>query len=324
MRKSRKRANSILRLKVDGPHIKPGRIPIPELLVICDQAQTAVNRQAEVLRGRPGLRPGPTATLVKDECTLELFSIGRGSAVMSFTAPEPKSAPDGQVALDLDAERLGEAAVREVVTALKAASRRKPSVQMDIGVKRAFQEMGKLLETGVSRIEWIAPGNRGKQSRVTAILDADTRAHIDDSVDDEDRKPIEIDGRLEMADFKQGDLKCIIHTSSGHRVPCSFAPEIEDDVYQALRHVTRVAGTATINRKTKRTEQIALTAVRVLDPFLSHGDDFVAGLSLEQLTKTQGVDPTFDLRTLENAWPEDEDVEEFLAAIEQRNRLANE
>jgi len=313
MSKQPKRPKSILRLKVKGPHIKPGRIPIPELLVICEQAQTAINRQAEVLRGKRGLRPGPTATLVKDECTLELFSVGRGSAVMSFAGPEPK--PEAQGDLELDVEKLGEAAVREVVGSLRSAKRKTP-VAMDTGVKRAFQEMGKLLNNGVNWVEWTAPAVRGQRPRLTAIFDADVRARIEETAQDSSSKPVEIDGRLEMADFKLGDFKCIIHTPDGQRVTCSFATNIEDDVYDALRHIARVTGTATINLKTKRTEHIVLSSVKTLDPFLGHTDYFFAPKSLEQLTKAQGVDPTFDLRTLNNAWPEDEDVDTFLAAIE--------
>lgn len=312
----RKRPKSILTLKVRGPHIKSGRIPIPELLVICEQAQTAVNRQAEVLRGKRGLRPGPTATLVKDECTLDLFSIGPGSAVMSFAGPEPK--PQTQADLGLDIDKLGEAAVREVVMSLRAAKKKTP-LEMDIGVKRTFQEMGKLLNNGVSRIEWSTPGLRGKRSRVTAVFDEDARARIEETAQDAFTTPVNIDGRLEMADFKLGDLKCIIHTPDGQRVTCSFTTDIEDDVYQALRHVARVTGTATMTPKTKRVEQIALSSVKVLDPFFGHTEDFFSGLNLEQLTKAQGVDPTFDLRTLKGAWPEDDDVETFLAAIEQAN-----
>jgi hypothetical protein len=53
-----------------------------------------------------------------------------------------------------------------------------------------------------------------------------------------------------------------------------------------------------------------------LDPFLGQAEGFFAPLSLEQLTRAQGVDPAFDLRTLTDAWPEDEDVDAFLAAID--------
>lgn len=319
MRKQQKRPKTILRIKVSGPHIKPGRIPVPDLLVICDQAQTAVNRQAEVLRGKRGLRPGPTATVVKTECTLELFSVRHGSpaAAMSFSGPEPVARPQGD--LDLDIEKLGEAAVREVASSLRAARRKRAPLAMDIGVKRAFQEMGKLLDNGISKIEWIVPGPNGKRSRMTAVFDNAVRERIEEARSASSR-PVELDGRLEMADFKLDDFKCIVHTPDGQRVICSFPPKLEDDVYDALRHVARVTGIATINAKTKKTEQIALSSVKVLDSFLGPAEDFFTPLSVERLTKAQGVDPTFDLRTLKNAWPQDEDVDAFLAAIEQGSK----
>ena len=218
----------------------------------------------------------------------------------------------------MEIDKIGEAAIREVVLALRRTGKKKP-VAMDIGVKRSLQEMGKLLTNGVTSIEWSAPGIRGKRPRVTAVFDEDVRAHIEEAAQDSSNKPIEIDGRLEMADFKLGDLKCIVHAPDGQRITCSFTTEIEDDVYRALRHIARVKGTATINPKTKRPEQIALSSVKVLDPFLGPPEDFFSGLNVEQLTRTQGVDPAFDLRTLTNAWPEDEDVEEFLAVIKQAN-----
>jgi hypothetical protein len=300
---------------VNGPHIKPGRIPIPELLVLCQHAQSAVNRQAEVLRGKRGLRPGPTATLVKDECTLELFAIGKGSAVMSFAGPESQPRPQGD--LDLDMEKLGEAAVRKVIASIRNLKKKQTVPSMDIGVKRSLQEMGVLLSNGVRTIEWSTPGVRGKQRRMTAVFDSDTRDRINEVKPSASTRTIDIDGRLEMADFKLEDLKCIIHTPEGNRVTCSFTSDLEDDVYKALRHVARVTGDADINPTTKRPEHIALSTVRVLDPFFGNAGEFFSGLSVEQLTKAQGVDPAHDLRTLKNAWPENDDVEAFLAGVYQ-------
>jgi hypothetical protein len=315
MAKQRRRPKSILRLKVRGPHIKPGRIPIPELLVICEHAQTAVNRQAEVLRGKRGLRPGPTATVVKTECTLELFSIGRGSVALCFAGPEAAPQPQGE--LDMDIEKLGEAAVARVVKDLRAARKRRWSAaSMDVGVRRSLEEMGKVLTNGITQIEWIAPAVRGKSSRVSAVFDESVRQRLAETKLFT-RTPKQLDGRLEMADFKMADLKCIIHIAGGQRILCSFTTDLEDAVYDALRHLVRITGVAITNPKTRKIEQIELQALKVLDPHLGGADDFFAELTLEQLTKAQGVDPTFDLRTLNYAWPDDGDIETFLAAAGQ-------
>ena len=310
----RKRPKSILRLQVSGPHIKPGRIPIPDLLEICAHAQSAVNRQAEALRGKPGLRPGPTATIVKTECTLELFAIGRGSAALSFAGPEPVPGPQG--AFDLDLEKLGDAAVKHVVSSIRAAGGRKWSPdRMDVGVRRSLEEMGKVLNGRINKIEWIAPAVRGKSSQMKAVFDERVADRISDSQVATNRN-IEIDGRLEMADFKPEDLKCLIHIPTGQRVTCSFSSDLEEDIYASLRRVVRISGSATINPKTRKYEHIELSSVKVLNPGLGIGDDFFEGLSLEQLTTSQGVDPAFDLRTVRDAWPQDEDIDDFLAAIE--------
>jgi hypothetical protein len=315
MAERRKRPTSILRLKVKGPHIKPGRIPVPELLVICKHAQDAVNRQADVIRGKPGVRPGPVPSALKVECTLEVFSIGRGSAVVDFAGPEPIPSP--QQPLDLGRiESLGETAVREIVTALRASKKARAHITMDVGVKRSLQEMGGLLNNGVSSIEWIAPAIRGKRSRIAAMYDEDVRDRLGEAPAQKGKtKPVSVDGRLEMADFQTEGLKCIIHTAS-KRIPCSFSSDLEDDVYAALRHIARVAGKGTINPKTKQIDEIDLASVVVLDPSMLEREGFFATPTLEQLTKEQGVDPTFDIRTLRDAWPDDEDVDKFLAAIE--------
>jgi len=318
MQKLTKQPKSILRMKVRGAHIKPGRIPIPELLIICDQAQKAVNRQAEVLRGKKGLRPGPTATVVKEECTLELFKIGRGSAQISFAAPDPPAHPQG--VLDIDIEHLGEAAVREVVRSLRGAQRGKGTT-MDPGVRRSFQEMGEILANGVSSIDFFVPGQRGKRGQ--ASVSAKFDHHVWERINEKKNTTttdVTLDGRLEAADFLLEDLKCVLHVADGQRITCSFAQENEDAIYKALRHITRITGAATINSKTRRIEHIALATVAVLDPFLAPTDDFFSNRSIQQLTESQGTDPAFDLRTLEHGWPADDDVDAFLAAIEQHRQ----
>lgn len=318
MPKPPSRPKSILRVKVSGTGIKPGRIPIPDLLVICDQAQKAVNRQAEVLRGKKGLRPGPTANVVKEECTLELFRIGRGSANLSFAAPDPTPHPQG--VLDIDLQHLGEAAVREVVKSLRGAGRAKGAT-MDAGVRKSFQEMGELLTNGVSSIDFFAPAQRGKNGHtsISAKFNHEVWERISEQKNTSTRD-VTLDGRLEAADFLLDDLKCVIHVADGQRITCSFPLESEDDVYTALRHVSRITGTATINSKTRRIEHIDLSTVRVLNPFLGPTDDFFSSRTIQQLTEAQGTDPKFDLRTLENGWPADDDVDAFLSAIEQSHR----
>lgn len=45
-------------------------------------------------------------------------------------------------------------------------------------------------------------------------------------------------------------------------------------------------------------------------------EDFWAQPTVAQLTHAHGLDPAFDLRTLTDGWPEGDDVDGFLAAID--------
>ena len=79
-----KRHQRALTLKVEGPQLRPGRIGVRELIVLCQQAQTAIDRQAEALEGRQTLRRGRKLEKVHVECTLELASLRAGTTTLGF------------------------------------------------------------------------------------------------------------------------------------------------------------------------------------------------------------------------------------------------
>src|SRR5690606_34812294 len=128
---------------------------------------------------------------------------------------------------------------------------------------------------------------------------------------------VSMDGRLEMADFKIDDLKCIIHAPDGQRVLCTFKKELEDEVYDALRGIARVSGLGTYIQPSNRLDRIELYSVKKYNPFLSGEETLVESRSLSELAKAQGVDPTDDLRTLQGSCPGYVDLEVFLAATPQ-------
>jgi hypothetical protein len=80
-----KRTQPLLKLKIDGPGVRRGAIPVPDLIRICQATQDAVNRQAEAMRGGQSLRPGPKSKITYEECTLELTGIEKGSTVLPFS-----------------------------------------------------------------------------------------------------------------------------------------------------------------------------------------------------------------------------------------------
>lgn len=312
-RQKLRRPRSVLRLKVKGSHIRPGRIPVPELIAICTQAQLAIHRQAEALEGRKSLKPGPKSAGVLEKCTLEVFAIGRGSAVISFAEPDPEPLPQADMLAfpGIEMPTLGETAVLAVVNSINSVRRGKLDV-VEEGVIRSFQELGELLNNGVSSIEWIAP--RGARKRTVAVFDQKVRDRVHETLQQPTTKLLTLDGILEMADFKPSDLKCLIHTEGDFRVPCSFTQDMADAVYRALRHATRIKGIATLNPQSKRPEAIELKSVEVLNPKLIDAESFFVGQSLQDLATAQGIGVDSPIATAEEVGS-DEDLDAFLANI---------
>jgi hypothetical protein len=124
-----------------------------------------------------------------------------------------------------------------------------------------------------------------------------------------------IEGKLEMADFKETGKLCRIHPPIGLPLQCTFEPDIEERVYDALRKPVRLTGTARLNPNTGRPEELKIEKIEILDELLLGAKDFFASRSLEQLAEAQGVRPLTNPADLAGGWPADENIDEFVTAI---------
>jgi hypothetical protein len=308
MAKHTRRPSPELKLRVRGAQIRPGRIPVPELIVICQSAQAAVNRQAEALEGRQTLRPGPPPDTTKLECTLELLGIGKGSAVLAFDQAKPQQNLPNVL-------NLGQRAIAEVVQTIEAVAKNRAATA-DPGVLSSLREMGELFTNGVSEVEWIIPGRRGRKRKVVSLTAA-VQKRIVDRLRPPRTEQTTIDGIIEMADFRESDYKCRIHPSMGPSIICTFDPDLAESVYAVLRKAARVEGDATINTQTGRMESLHIRKLIPLDPLTVNASDFITGLSLDELAKMQAVRPLRDPKDLAGGWPDDEDVDVGLLDIYQ-------
>lgn len=297
----------LLTLKVEGPDIRPGRIPIPDLLVVCEHAQSAVNRQAEAIEGRElTLRPGPKIGKVRQECTLELVCIGKGSATLGFDRAKPQQTLPRM-------QNLGDEAVVAVAEALAAIGKGRDA-EVDPGVLHSLKNMGELFSNGVRAIKWIVPARPGRK-RVVATFNARVQRRIVQKLAPPVTRPAKLQGTLEMADFKPSEFKCRIHPPLQPPVVCTFGPELADEVYSGLRSPVEIEGLAAINAQTGKTESVALRTVRPLDPLMVNAGSFFKGWTLEQLAHMQSVEPLKNTNALSGGWPEDEDLDEALTEI---------
>lgn len=291
----------LLQIKVHGA-FKPGRIPVPLLLKICGDVQTAVNRQAEALEGEERTqRPGPVIATVARECTLELFGIKKGSTTLNF-AREASQIPLSE------AHTRGFEAVNAVGSTLQKLSRSKPSTDstFDAGVLDTLNNMGDIFERGVRKIDWIVPQPHGakrvvaqyapelKEKVAARIKPASTNVSLD-------APPATVEGTLELTEGK-----CRISPLMGPPMQYAFTEDHAGEVYDAMRKSVKVH----VDPKTKKIEHIEIQKEY---PSLL-GKSFFEAKTINQLIAEQGVTPITDLSALSGAFP-DEDIDEMLADI---------
>ena len=304
-----KRTQPLLKLRIEGPGIRAGAISVPDLVRICHATQDAVNRQAEAMRGGQSLRPGPKSSVVYQECTLELTGIEKGSTVLPFVLAKPQQ----QLPMP-ELTTFGREVVREVVTALKNIGSRKPRKSgFEAGLLDSLSEMGEVLNKDVTKIEWIVPGN-GRRS-VKAVFDKRVRDRVLERIKAPSTRTETVEGVLEMADFKEQDHRCRIHPLIGQPIVCTFTPEQEQEVQDALRKPVSITGKATINPNNGKVESIAIKSLSVTEQLLIGAKEFHSGRSLQQLAEAQGVEPLTNPKVLVGGWPDGEDVDEFVEDI---------
>jgi hypothetical protein len=304
-----KRTKPLLKLRIEGPGVRSGAISVPDLIQICKAAQDAVNRQAEAMRGGQSLRPGPHSAVVSEECTLELTGIKKGSTVLPFSlAKSQQSLPNMST--------FGKDVVRQVAIAVKtlgSRNRRKAGDDLEPGLLDSLLEMGEVFDKGITRIEWIVPAN-GRRA-LKAVFDKRVREKVVQRIKGPSSRTETVEGVLEMADFKEQDHKCRIHPPVGQPIVCTFTPEQEQEIYDALRKPVRITGTATINSNNDKVEAIAIEKISVTEHLLIGAREFHSGRSLQQLAEAQGVEPLTNPKVLVGGWPEGEDVDEFVEDI---------
>ncbi len=294
-------------VKVTGPQIHTGRMPIPELLILCQHVQSAVERQAEALEGRRTLRPGPTIQKVVAECTLELVSLGKGSAVLGFEpANDQRDLPHVRTrALE---------AIGGVVDSIDALGKGRDR-EIDPGVLDSLKGLGDVLKGRRVKTLQLSAAVAGQRKRLRATFNANVYKKVEKRLRPPTTRPVSVDGVLEMADFKPGDHKCRLHPNLGPMVLCTFGANLADQVYAVLRQPVHVEGKGTFNPHTGRLESVVLKCVEPLNPLVVNSGSFFTGWTLDQLAQMQAVDPLRDPKVLSGGWPDDEDVDDVLDDI---------
>lgn len=301
-----------LKVKVEGPGVHRKSIPIPDLLKICTAIQSAVHRQAESMQKPQAntLRRGPITASAQQECTLELTAITSGSTGLTFRYSK------SQQHLPLPGSpHFGADVLAQVAETVKDFGGRKerPAPNVDPGVLDSLRDLADVLETKrITKIQLSVPKFNGKTRTIRAVVTPSVGSRIAARVKAPTEERRSVEGKLEMADFKEGTKVCRIHPAIGLPVQCTFEPGQEDLVYGALRRPARVTGTCKLNPNTGRVEELKIEEIEIVDELLLGAKDFFASRTIEQLADAQGISPLTSPGDLAGGWPSDEDVDEFI------------
>ena len=308
----KRKAPPLLRLRLQGPVMKSGRIPVPDLIEICKHAQAAVNRQAQAMEGQRTKRPGPIISKVQNECTLELLRMAPGSTILDFGLEKP------QLYLPYpDLETYGSDVISELTDTLEYFEKGGNGArEFDLGVLDSIHKLGAVFDRKrVSKIGWTMP-RRGSRKSKTVTYSSDVRDTIEQRIQSlPSQRPTEIEGFLEMADFKPEDRKCRIDPLLGRPITCTFEREIGDQIYGSLRSPVRVSGVGRYHAETDELQTIHIKTITPIETVQLGAGDFEPGKSLGDLIRDQGIKPLKKIRDLAGGLPDDESLDEMIEEI---------
>jgi hypothetical protein len=266
----------------------------------------AVTRLAFGLRGETTVRPGRAPREIAELTRLEIVGLHDGSTVLAFDLAEHER-PLGELDLGIQALGVFEAGLVAIVRG------RNPPEPWDGGVAEAASRLIHVFDKGVDEIEVGAPGAAPNQR---AVLTRGTR-FVRQPVQAGERQHVEIEGRLLMADFGKARDAARIHRPLGPPVSCTFGPELESTVLRLLRRYVRAAGWSEHDDR-GQIRMLELESLEDAEP--TPGRTFWDLPTLDELAEEQGIEPVARIEDLAGGfWPEDESIDDFLAAIRSRD-----
>lgn len=305
--------NPLLKILFDGQAVGPGTIPVSHLLRFLSNMNKALLRTGRVLQGdAESLRRGQPPRNIKEEVDLSLVLLTHGSpaALLGF---ERRRTTTSFPTMDFGLEILNKA-VDGLATVQKDTLEESLPAGYDTGVLMAWRDAGVLFSQGVERIELTL---NHRESPVTVSFTPTGHARIQARIKGPQTNIRTIEGRLLMADFKEHGTRCRVHPAAGDPVLCLFEEEQKDEVLEDILQYVRVVGEAKEDPVSGKITSIKIHDIERLEDRDDEGVDllpqgtpisqsFWESPTLDELAKSQNVQPMANLRALFGTWPGEE------------------
>jgi len=317
-----------LTIRLTGPTIGSGRIPVSQLLRLLSQFNKVVFRVGRVLLGESdSVRKGRVQRSITDETALDLVEVTHGSPA---TVLGLERSLGQQVIESMD---FGKEIIEKSLHGLKhiqtAAEELPPG--FDAGVLLAWRDLGVMFEQGISEVTFRL---NHRHQRLTTEYTERGFHRVQQRIQGPLLNIRTVEGRLLMADFKEHGTRCRIHPSAGEPIICLFSEAQKDEVLENILRFVRIVGEAKEDPITGKITSIVLQDIQRLENCeqerldrLPHGtplpSDFWVSPSLDALAEAQGTRPMDDVSSIFGTWPGDPDdgFEQIIIDLRKRNAL---
>lgn len=303
----------MLKIRFDGKAVGPGKISVSHLLRFLSNMNKALQRTGRVLQGHAeSVVRGQPPRNIKEEVALDLVLLTQGSpaAVLGFERRQTDtSLPTMDFGLDILEKAIGGLATIQDDTQDETLP-----AGYDMGVLMAWRDAGILFSQGIERIELTL---NHRDAPITTSYTPTGHGRIQKRIKGPQTNIRTIEGRLLMADFKEHGTRCRVHPAVGDPVLCLFDEEQKDEVLEDILQYVRVVGEAKEDPVSGKITSIKLHDIERLEDrddeaadLLPQGtpisQSFWESPTLDELAKSQNVQPMANVRALFGTWPGEE------------------
>ena len=306
-----KRTEPLIQLHFEGPSVEGRSILWDDLSQFVSNLDMAIQRVMSVLETGSSVRTGRPTRSFQALTALEVVAMTGGSVKIGLDLRRDEPLLPG---FDIGREAVGKMSAGLVQLARDAGDLSLPE-GFDRGVLAALSGAGRVLDRGISVVH-ISVMN-GVSPRM-ARFDRHMRQCIVSRIRKTEQGSAEVEGRLLMAELREGGLRCRLHPSAGAPIVCFFEEEMVPAIVSNLRGFVRVYGEASIDPSTGKVHSLFVRDLESIEGPPGEGPSasaFWRPRTFEDLAMEQGVHPLEEWDDLAGNWPEGADFDSFLEAV---------